>query len=252
MIPGEVYERIGISAQCASPQPMALPMELASLPEQERDVGRGGNIAGLEGLPVSCNAMSSDPHISSAQQSNFGSARLTDEQSLAAAISEDVQLRAHDPAWAQAFDLECARLLALLPGVFLSIEHIGSTAVDGLLAKPVVDLMAGVASLESVDALVDRLCDNGYTASKEFNATLIDRKWLMRWRDGHRTHHLHIVVFGDKPWHDRLAFRDALRRDSALARRYAELKNGLAATHATDREAYTEAKVDFIRAILTL
>ena len=79
--------------------------------------------------------MSSDPHISPADQSNSGSARLTDEQSLAAAISEDVQLEAHDPAWAQAFDLERARLLALVPGVFLSIEHICSTAVDGLLAK---------------------------------------------------------------------------------------------------------------------
>lgn len=194
--------------------------------------------------------MSPDPHISSLERSDSGAAQLTEEQSLAAAIHEDVRLRAHDPTWARAFDLERARLLALLPGAFLSVEHIGSTAVDGLPAKPVIDLMAGVAALESVDDLVDRLCDSGYTTSKAFNATLTDRKWLMRWHDGRRTHHLHIVVFGGAPWHDRLAFRDALRRDPALVRRYAELKTKLAATHASDREACTEAKAAFVRAVV--
>ena len=172
---------------------------------------------------------------------------IGDKQSLAAAINEEVALSAHDPAWAQAFELERARLMALLPGVFLAIEHIGSTAVPGLVAKPVIDLMAAVESLHGVDALIDQLCENGYTTSHEFNATLADRKWLMRWRDGRRTHHLHIVVRGGAPWHDRLAFRDALRRDHPLADRYATLKIELAVRHQADREAYTEAKADFVR-----
>lgn len=167
-----------------------------------------------------------------------------DEQSLAAAINEEVALSAHDPAWAQAFELERARLHALLPGVFLAIEHIGSTAVPGLVA---IDLLAAVESLDDVDVLIDRLCENGYATSHEFNATLADRKWLMRWRDGRRTHHLHIVVRGSAPWHDRLAFRDALRRDPALADRYATLKTELAVRHQADREAYTEAKAAFVR-----
>ena len=170
-----------------------------------------------------------------------------DEQSLAAAINEEVALSAHDPAWAPAFELERARLHALLPGVFLAIEHIGSTAVPGLVAKPVIDLLAAVDSLDGVDVLIDRLCENGYTTSREFNATLADRKWLMRWRDGRRTHHLHIVVRGGTPWHDRLAFRDALRRDPALADRYATLKTELALKHPANREAYTEAKAAFVR-----
>ena len=169
------------------------------------------------------------------------------KQSLVAAINEDVALSAHDPAWAQVFELERTRLHALLPGVFLAIEHIGSTAVPGLVAKPVIDLMAAVESLDGVDVLIDRLCANGYTTSKEFNATLADRKWLMRWRDGRRTHHLHIVVRGGTPWHDRLAFRDALRRDPMLANRYAKLKTELAVRHQADREAYTEAKAVFVR-----
>jgi GrpB-like predicted nucleotidyltransferase (UPF0157 family) len=118
---------------------------------------------------------------------------MTDEESLAAAIHEDVSLHAHDPAWKQAFEQERDRLHAL-PGTFVAIAHIGSTAVAGLVAKPIIDMMAAVESLHDVDALIDGLCNHGYTTSRQFNATLTDRKWLMRWRDGHRTHHLHIVV----------------------------------------------------------
>jgi GrpB-like predicted nucleotidyltransferase (UPF0157 family) len=197
--------------------------------------------------------MTPDPNASppAGSDSASGAAPLTDEESLAAAINEEVHLRAHDPAWARTFDLERVRLHALSPGTFLGIEHIGSTAVAGLPAKPIVDILAGVASLDGVEDLIDHLCDNGYTTSIEFNATLIDRKWLMRWRDGHRTHHLHIVEFGGAPWHDRLAFRDALRSDPETARRYAELKADLAARHASDREAYTDAKAEFVRAVVS-
>jgi GrpB-like predicted nucleotidyltransferase (UPF0157 family) len=194
--------------------------------------------------------MNSDPNASSVNRSDCGAVRLTDAQSLAAAINEAVQLRAHEPAWALAFEVERERLHALSPGTFAGIEHIGSTAVAGLTAKPIVDILAGVASLAGVDALIDRLCDNGYTTSREFNATLTDRKWLMRWHDGHRTHHLHIVEFGGAPWHERLAFRDALRSDPAMVQRYAELKADLAAKHASDREAYTDAKAEFVRAVV--
>ncbi len=173
---------------------------------------------------------------------------LDEAASLAAAINESVALRASDPAWAGMFEQERARLRALEPDAFVQIEHFGSTAVPGLVAKPVVDILAGVRTLDGVDDLVDRLCDNGYTTSREFNATLADRRWLMRWKNGHRTHHLHIVVHGAAAWNDRLGFRDALRRDPALAGRYAELKTTLAARHQDDREAYTEAKAAFVRA----
>ena len=175
---------------------------------------------------------------------------MTDAQSLAAAIAEDVQLGPHDPAWATGFEQERARLLALVPGEFAAVEHIGSTAVPGLPAKPIIDMLAGVASLDGVDALIARLCDNGYSTSAAFNASLSDRKWLMRWKDGHRTHHLHIVVLGAAPWRDRLAFRDALRENVDLARRYARLKADLAARHRTDREAYTDGKAEFVREVV--
>jgi GrpB-like predicted nucleotidyltransferase (UPF0157 family) len=191
--------------------------------------------------------MKSHSNDQSMRQPGSGTRCIVDAQSLAAAINEEVSLHQHDPAWAQVFDLERRRLQSLLPGCFRAIEHIGSTAVSGLVAKPIVDILAAVRSLDGIDALIERLCDNGYTTSPDFNASLSDRKWLMRWRDGHRTHHLHIVALDGAPWVDRLAFRDALRGDAVLARRYAELKTNLAAMHRSDREAYTEAKAQFVR-----
>jgi GrpB-like predicted nucleotidyltransferase (UPF0157 family) len=93
-----------------------------------------------------------------------------------AAIHEEVWLRAQDLARAPASELERDRLRALLPDAFVAIEHIGSTAVPGFLAKPTIDVMAAVESLDGVDALIAHLCDNGYTTSAAFNASLTDRK----------------------------------------------------------------------------
>ncbi|MDT4853197.1 GrpB protein [compost metagenome] len=174
---------------------------------------------------------------------------MNEQQSLAAAIHEAVRLQAYDSSWPAAYAAERERLLRLFPGVFLDLQHIGSTAVPGLAAKPIVDIMAGVASMAVAESLAAPLCACGYTTSVEFNATLSDRKWFMRWADGHRTHHLHVVVHESQAWHERLRFRDALRADPALAARYAELKARSAEQHANDREAYTDAKAGFVRAV---
>ena len=172
---------------------------------------------------------------------------MNEHESLLAAIHEAVCLQPPDPAWPGQFALERQRLLSLMPAVFLGIEHIGSTAVPGLPAKPIIDILAGVPSMEVARSLSGPLCSAAYTTSPEFNASLSDRQWFMRWAEGRRTHHLHVVVHGGKAWLEWLAFRDALRQDPALASRYAELKARLARAHAADREAYTNAKADFIR-----
>lgn len=174
---------------------------------------------------------------------------MTEQESLQAAIHEEVALRAYDPRWPGLFEAERERLLALFPDDFIAVEHIGSTAVPGLAAKPVIDILAGVASMAAARALVAPLCAQGYTASAEFNASLVDRQWLMRWAGGHRTHHLHLVVHGGEVWVQRLRFRDALRADAALAARYAALKADLAARYPNDREAYTEGKAAFVRSV---
>jgi GrpB-like predicted nucleotidyltransferase (UPF0157 family) len=137
----------------------------------------------------------------------------------------------------------------VLPGVFIDVRHIGSTAVPGLVAKPIIDILAGVASMAVAESVIAPLCASGYTTSAEFNDTLSDRKWLMRWADGRRTHHLHVVVHDGQVWRERLRFRDALRSSAVLASRYAELKTDAAGMHPTDREAYTDAKTKFIRSV---
>jgi GrpB-like predicted nucleotidyltransferase (UPF0157 family) len=175
---------------------------------------------------------------------------VNEQESLAAAINEAVHLREHDPAWASAFRIERQRLEVQLPGSFIDVQHVGSTSVPGLVAKPVIDILAGVESMAAADALVAPICRIGYTTSAEFNATLSDRRWFMRWAHGHRTHHLHVVVHGSTAWHEHLQFRDALRTDPGLLARYRELKQQLALRHAGDREAYTQAKSSFVRAVL--
>ena len=175
---------------------------------------------------------------------------MTEDESLNAAIHEDVALHTYSATWPGVFEAERERLLALLPGPLIDIQHIGSTAVPGLAAKPIVDLLAGVESMNVARALADPLCSSGYTTSAKFNASLTDRQWFMRWANGRRTHHLHVVVHGGKAWRQRLKFRDLLRDDVLLAARYAQLKVELAATHMRDREAYTEAKAAFIRSLV--
>ncbi len=155
-----------------------------------------------------------------------------------------VELANYDPAWPAAFQAERERLAPLLGA--LEIHHIGSTAVPGLIAKPIIDMVALVDDLDApVAALVD---SGGYQYPSAFNATLPHRRFLCYPTASHRTHHLHLV--DDRAELERrLHFRDRLREDPALADEYAALKRALAERYHEDREAYTEAKAPFIRRV---
>ena len=177
---------------------------------------------------------------------------MNEAQSLQQAIDEPVRLVDYDPAWPTRFDAERERLLKRFPAELLDVQHIGSTAIPGMPAKPTIDVMAGVASMAVADALFKPILDHGYVTSVEFNASLTDRRWFMRHANGQRTHHLHLVVYDGDLWRKRLAFRDALRSDTALAARYAALKRELASCHREDREAYTQAKGEFVRTVVEL
>lgn len=132
-----------------------------------------------------------------------------------------------------------------------AVKHVGSTAVPGLDAKPVIDLMVGVRDIRSADRCIRPLEEIGYSYWAE-NPNL-DRMLSVRFADAHRTsrtHNLHVVEAGGELWNDRLVFRDHLRSHPEAAREYARLKHALAERFRDDREAYTGAKVDFISAIL--
>lgn len=175
---------------------------------------------------------------------------MDEAESLNRAIHEEVALFPYDANWPAMFEDERNRLLHVFPRDFLAIEHIGSTAVPGLSAKPIIDILAGVDSMSCADELMEPLCQAKYTTSMEFNASLVRRRWLMRWAEGRRTHHLHLVVYGSHEWCQRLAFRNLLRVDTELAERYEENKQWWANKFRTDREAYTAAKTSFIREAL--
>ncbi len=165
------------------------------------------------------------------------------------AIDEEVRLDAYDPAWPLLFSRERDRLLSLFPQL-LAVEHFGSTAVPGMPAKPIIDILAGVSSMAVADALFEPVLASGYTTSRAFNAMLPDRRWFMRVSNGRRTHHLHLVVHGSATWSERIRFRDLLRGDRDLADAYLQLKTELARKFRQDREAYTDAKSGFVAAAL--
>jgi GrpB-like predicted nucleotidyltransferase (UPF0157 family) len=174
------------------------------------------------------------------------------DDSLQRAINEEIALIAYDARWPGLFTAERDRLLQLFPAQLLAIEHIGSTAVPGMPAKPVIDLLAGVESMRVADEVFEPLLQNGYTTSRAFNDMLPARRWFMRASEGRRTHHLHVVVMGSREWVDRVRFRDVMRSRTDLACAYADLKHQLAAKHRSDREAYTDAKSEFIERVLAI
>jgi GrpB-like predicted nucleotidyltransferase (UPF0157 family) len=154
-----------------------------------------------------------------------------------------VEIVEYDPAWPAAYAAERERLAPLL-GEGVELHHFGSTAVPGLAAKPVIDLIALVDDLEApIAALVQR---GGYQYPPAYNATLTHRRFLCYPTAAHRTHHLHLV---DEPGEleRRLRFRDCLRADPILAGEYVALKRALAERYSDDREAYTEAKSEFVK-----
>jgi GrpB-like predicted nucleotidyltransferase (UPF0157 family) len=152
-----------------------------------------------------------------------------------------IEIVQYDPAWPDRFEVERRRLAGMLPGA--DIEHFGSTAVPGLAAKPVVDIIALVDDLDApIPVLIER---GGYSFPVEYNATLERRRWMCWPGPERRIFHLTLTDHRGE-FERRLEFRDALRADPALAREYEELKRSLADRFRDDREAYTAAKSAFI------
>lgn len=166
---------------------------------------------------------------------------------------ESVVIAPPDPSWATAFELAKADLLLALGGRVLDVEHIGSTAVPGLAAKPVIDLLVGVASLDDVAACVPILEARGWQYPVDFNRELVGRRFFLRRNaEDVRTHHAHFVVHRGPLWGEYLRFRDRLRESDELRARYELLKRDLADKFHDQRERYTASKTDFVKDVLGL
>lgn len=161
-----------------------------------------------------------------------------------------VDLAPYDLSWAGQFEQEAHALLrALAPWLVGPIEHIGSTAVPGLTAKPVIDIMAGVETLEASRPAIAALANLEYCYAPYRADT---EHWFCKPSPAFRTHHLHLVPVGSPQWIATIAFRDYLRAHSEVAAEYGDLKQRLAQQYRFDREAYTNAKGPFVARITGL
>ncbi len=157
-------------------------------------------------------------------------------------------VRDYDPAWPRMYAATEAAILRAIGEQVAAIAHSGSTAVPGLAAKPLIDVLVALRRFPADIAPVrEPLAGIGFASVPK---PWPDRYFFRRGPWGHGTHHLHVVAPDGEDWTRQLLFRDYLRAHPAAAARYAALKRGLAATFQADRGGYTAAKGAFIAAIL--
>lgn len=155
----------------------------------------------------------------------------------------------YDPEWEVRFEVEAAMLERVLaPWLHDGVHHVGSTAVPGLAAKPIIDILVGVHELEAARAAFEPLATLGYGWHEHRPEA---HAFLKPAADSEHTHHLHLTVPGSNLWRERLAFRDALLADPALVEEYAAWK----ARHAdgtSARDPYTADKRSFVQRVLAV
>jgi GrpB-like predicted nucleotidyltransferase (UPF0157 family) len=161
----------------------------------------------------------------------------------------EVALEPHSAEWARSFEAERARLAPVLAHLPHQIEHIGSTSVPGLIAKPIVDIAVGASDPRELPTFVKLIEGVGYIfrGDKGSQGGLLlvneSRPWF-------RTHHLHLVAISDPEWEKYLRFRALLRRSAEARARYTAAKQELARAHPIDRSAYTFGKDEIVCALL--
>lgn len=154
----------------------------------------------------------------------------------------------YDPAWPVQFEQLAQRIqLAFADGPLLAVEHIGSTAVVGLAAKPIIDLDVIVPSEADVPDAIARLATLGYVHQGDLK---IAGREAFQWPTGTVRHHLYLCVCDNAEYRRHVAFRDYLREHRDEAQRYGALKRDLAAKHREDRDAYSRGKTAYIQAVL--
>lgn len=162
-----------------------------------------------------------------------------------------VVITQYDPEWVNLFSKEKQLIEQLFKNESLQIEHVGSTAVPGLAAKPIVDIMIGVKDIKAGKTLVKPLQDVGYHYVPELEKDMPERLFLFRGSSAGHSHHIHITEPTSDFWIDHILFRDYLCQYPEVAQAYGNLKIKLAQQHRTDRVAYGHAKTDFIEDVLT-
>jgi GrpB-like predicted nucleotidyltransferase (UPF0157 family) len=161
--------------------------------------------------------------------------------------ADPVAICDYNPAWANQFADLSARIVASLQSIVLRTEHVGSTAVPGLAAKPIVDMDVVLPSSVDLPRAIRLLADLGYVHEGDLG---VSGREAFRCPSGEARHHLYVLIEGAAELRRHIAFRDALRADAVLRDEYAQLRRLLAAQYPGDREAYTQGKSTFIEAVI--
>lgn len=162
-------------------------------------------------------------------------------------MSDAIVIVEYDPAWPAEFVRLSDRAQAALGEVAIAIEHVGSTAVQGLPAKDLIDLVAVIESDDNLPEAISRLEGIGYEARGNVGVKGREAFW---WPEGEKRHHLYVSPKTSVELQAQVAFREFLRSDPVLAREYVALKRELAARFRDDRNAYTDGKTEFIESAL--
>jgi GrpB-like predicted nucleotidyltransferase (UPF0157 family) len=155
----------------------------------------------------------------------------------------------YSSVWPGEFEREKEKLLTAIGKWVVAIEHIGSTAIPGLAAKPTVDILVAIDNLKNGPQIVGPLKRLGYVYVAEYESELPERRYFYKGSCAEDSFHLHVVEKNTSFWHRHIAFRDYLRTHPIEMQAYARLKIDLAAQFKTDRSGYTDAKTSFIKSI---
>jgi GrpB-like predicted nucleotidyltransferase (UPF0157 family) len=158
----------------------------------------------------------------------------------------------YDARWPKLYEKEKVKILKAIGSKVVAIEHVGSTAVPGLGAKPIVDIMVGVRIISDAEDCIEPLKNIGYEYVPEYEAEIPERRYFRKGPSEvpNRHFHLHMVERTSNFWQRHALFRDYLRTHPETAQQYYRLKKELAAKHGANREAYTEAKTSFIESVV--
>jgi GrpB-like predicted nucleotidyltransferase (UPF0157 family) len=162
-------------------------------------------------------------------------------------MKRKIEVHPHDPNWRHQFDIEAERLRAILGQLVLEVHHIGSTAIPGIKAKPIIDILIIVKNIQLVDAYNCAMIQNGYLPRGEFG--IPGRRFFIKGDEANRSHHLHIYAANHPEIARHLNFRDYLIAHPEAAEEYSELKESLVKQFPHSGPDYTQGKDSFIQSI---
>ncbi|OGG59040.1 hypothetical protein A2765_06590 [Candidatus Kaiserbacteria bacterium RIFCSPHIGHO2_01_FULL_56_24] len=160
----------------------------------------------------------------------------------------DVKLLSHRKEWQREFERQKTRILKKLDNVVVDVQHIGSTAVPGIKAKPIIDMVIGVRRLKDANKLVKTLRGLGYKFDRAFQ----HQKFFVKGLDSRRTHYLHVMRYNGAKWRSDKLFRDYLITHPTRAKAYSRLKMQLAKKYPNERQKYSDNKDGFIKDTIRL